>query len=199
MNKIKQGFEKKPCFIYTESVTCSNLIEFIFKICYVKNSIIFFKNFMEMIQTKKGKHVFFILGLIIFIFGGLFFAYQFGPEIYAQLNRWKLIPANEHFTELYFENHLNLPKYIVPNRKMNFSFTIHNLEGHKTVYHYTVYAVSSDGKTNTISASVVTLLNGESKTFPQTYTFNTLEPSGEIYVALPQKNQEIHFKMVRLP
>ncbi|MEM4638011.1 MAG: hypothetical protein QXK76_03265 [Candidatus Woesearchaeota archaeon] len=43
-------------------------------------------------------------------------------------------PAPEKFTELYFNNHKELPKYIDLNEKYNYSFTIHNLEHEEKNY-----------------------------------------------------------------
>jgi hypothetical protein len=152
---------------------------------------------MAMIKAKNIKKIFFIFSLIIIISGGLFFAYQCQPEIYAQLNDWKLIPAKEHFTELYFENHLNLPKQIIAGRQIDFSFTIHNLEGQMMDYPYAVYFVSDSGEIITISDSAITVADGEYKTIPETYTLDTLAPSGAVYVDLVQKKQDIHFNVIK--
>src|SRR5260370_15081174 len=45
----------------------------------------------------------------------------------------------EAFTELYFENHLNLPKHVTSSQEYFFNFTIHNLEGKNMKYSYEVY------------------------------------------------------------
>jgi hypothetical protein len=150
-----------------------------------------------MIKAKNIKKFFFISCLLIIIFGGIFLAYQYKPEIYAQLNEWKLIPQKERFTELYFENHLNLPKYIIADRKMDFSFTIHNLEGQKMNYPYTVYFLSDEGRITGIISSKATSSDAEYKTIPITYTLNTLAQSGAIYVELTQKKQDIHFNVIK--
>lgn len=36
--------------------------------------------------------------------------------ILAKMNDWKLLPQPERFTELYFENHLDLPKSLKSRR-----------------------------------------------------------------------------------
>lgn len=47
-------------------------------------------------------------------------------------------PAPENFTELYFNNHQTLPKYVNLEEKYNYEFTIHNLENRNYQYDYTV-------------------------------------------------------------
>jgi len=50
----------------------------------------------------------------------------------------------EPLTELYFENHTSLPKYIFPDQSYNFSFTVHNLEYQKVRYAYAVHAINEN-------------------------------------------------------
>jgi len=47
-------------------------------------------------------------------------------------------PAPENFTELYFNNHQTLPKYVNLEEKYNYEFTIHNLENRQYQYDYTL-------------------------------------------------------------
>lgn len=167
------------------------LLKYVILICKL------FILFTAMFKGTNIKNFFLIATLITFIFGALFIAYQYKSEIYARLNEWKLIPQKESFTELYFENHLNLPKYIITGRKMDFSFTIHNLEGQAMNYPYAVYFVSDEGRITTINSSVATSSDGEYKTIPVEYTLNTLAPSGAIYVELSRKKQDIHFMVTK--
>lgn len=44
----------------------------------------------------------------------------------------------ENLTELYFEDHLNLPKFISPDKQTEFKFTIHNLENQRVDYVYQI-------------------------------------------------------------
>jgi hypothetical protein len=50
----------------------------------------------------------------------------------------------EPLTEVYFENHTQLPAYILLGKPYNFSFTVHNLEYQKMKYLYTVDAFSEE-------------------------------------------------------
>ena len=44
----------------------------------------------------------------------------------------------EPLTEVYFENHTKLPKYLFTDRDYNFTFTVHNLEYQKMQYNYKI-------------------------------------------------------------
>ncbi|MGV8086561.1 MAG: hypothetical protein ACP5N1_02935 [Candidatus Woesearchaeota archaeon] len=47
-------------------------------------------------------------------------------------------PGPESFSELYFNDHTNLPEYINLNTEYNYSFSIHNLENKNITYNYTI-------------------------------------------------------------
>lgn len=47
-------------------------------------------------------------------------------------------PAPEAFTELYFNNHQELPKYANLNERYNYEFSIHNLEHKQQQYDFTI-------------------------------------------------------------
>lgn len=72
----------------------------------------------------------------------------------------------EPLTEVYFENHTSLPKYVFLNKDYNYSFTIHNLEYQNMKYEYVIDAFNESGeKMFEIDSGEVTLANNESKTF----------------------------------
>lgn len=77
-----------------------------------------------------------------------------------------MIPKGiEPLTELYFENHTLLPKYIFPNHDYNFSFTIHNIEYTDMDYNYTINALNNSGAViYKISEGKFSLANNKSKT-----------------------------------
>lgn len=62
---------------------------------------------------------------------------------------WRLATTRipENLTELYFENHLELPKTMPETESIPYSFTIHNLENKKVEYTYIVYAKNEKGET----------------------------------------------------
>jgi len=79
----------------------------------------------------------------------------------------------EPLTELYLENHTQLPVNVFLNKTYNFSFTTHNLEYQDVEYNYTINAYDVN---NTLLFKIdegkFTLANNESKTINENYVFN---------------------------
>lgn len=99
----------------------------------------------------------------------------------------------ERFTELYFENHLSLPKDIIRFKKYKFAFTIHNLEYRDTEYPYRIYLQRETEKI-LLNRGKVSLKQDEYKTI--TEEFGPLKNiRSKIVVELTAKNQMIHFWM----
>ena len=100
----------------------------------------------------------------------------------------------ETFTELYFEDHVNLPNEIISGKVYRFSFTIHNLENTDMDYPYEVY-VDAQANKEPIDEGTVFVKNDEYKTIDQNYMLAT--PSGrmKIQVLLVDQNQPISFWM----
>ena len=103
-----------------------------------------------------------------------------------------LKPQPERFTELYFENHTNLPKNIIIGKANSFSFTIHNLEYEKTAYLYKVYA-ESEGIKQEFDSNSVTLNQDESRTITENFVILVPITRPKIVVLLTEKNQSIDF------
>src|SRR5579862_8331355 len=84
-------------------------------------------------------------------------------QIIDQLNKWKLLPQPETFTELYFNNSTNLPSYVKQNQQIKFAFTVHNLEYKTYTYPYEIYLEQNNEKTE-IKKSNFTLNQNQYKT-----------------------------------
>lgn len=99
----------------------------------------------------------------------------------------------EPFTELYFEDHSNLPRTIEKYKQYSFSFTIHNLESRDVEYPYIVY-LQTDSEKTILDSGRLTLQNDEYRS--QEEHFGPLRsPRAEIVVELTNKNQQIDFWM----
>lgn len=97
----------------------------------------------------------------------------------------------ETFTELYFENHTQLPDKVTRLQKYSFSFTIHNLEYQDMEYPYTVY-LQRDNEKTILTHGSVSLKQDESKTIENTIgPFKNLRT--KIVVELTNKNQIISY------
>lgn len=102
--------------------------------------------------------------------------------------------TTESFTELYFEEHQNLPSEYTLG-EYEFAFTIHNLENQDMDYSYNVYIEYYDNdefvKSETIEAKNVLIANNETKTL--TETFKISEEHDYAKVAVETNEEEIHF------
>ncbi len=135
---------------------------------------------------------FFVASLLLagLVWGGdLFFHWQ---PIINQLHAWHLLYEPETFTELYFEDHLNLPKSLALNKSQSFRFTIHNLEYKTMTYPYEVYL--QDGENIIpISTSSATLNQDQYQTISQDFTLPKKFTRVEVVVNLIDLEQSIHF------
>ena len=132
-------------------------------------------------------------GLIagFFLYGIVFFNKE---SFINTLNNYNLLPKPEPFTELYFEDHLKLPKTIVADNKYPFSFTIHNLEYADVNYKYSITSEAS-GSATTLRKGAFNLKHDGYKTIKEVYA--TTEPAvrTKVTVSLDNKKQSIHFWM----
>lgn len=116
------------------------------------------------------------------------------PTIIAKLNDWKLLPQEEPFTELFLNNHLDLPKQVEKGQAVLFSFTIHNLEGKTVKYPYVVYLQTDKGARISIAHNAVTLADKESKIINEEYTFKTqITKPVTVFIKLPNTGENLHF------
>lgn len=100
----------------------------------------------------------------------------------------------ETFTELYFANHLGLPKEIKLGTLYSFQFVVHNLEYRDFTYIYEVSAEDEEGKNKIIlSRNRFLLKHDEIKTVPVTFKIINPFRRMKITVNLINKNQPIHF------
>ena len=98
----------------------------------------------------------------------------------------------EKFTELYFENHNDLPGLIDTNQIYNFRFTLHNAEYQIMNYPYEGY-IEQDNQKILISKGILTLEPDEYKTTEVYFNLNNLK--SKITINLTGKNQSIAFWM----
>ncbi len=99
----------------------------------------------------------------------------------------------ETFTELYFEDHSNLPKAIIRRKEYSFVFTVHNLEHQDMEYPYAIYLQRGDQKT-ILNQGTFSLKYDEFKSINE--GFGPLKNlRSNIVVELLNKNQIISFWM----
>lgn len=140
----------------------------------------------------------FLLILLIFCFVAGVIIYEYGSTIYIKLNELKLLPEEEHFTELYFENPSALFFRAPEGENINYSFTIHNLEGADKEYYYIVYYMPDARRVKILDRNTLFVKNNEKRTINETYAFldKNDKGGGNIYIELPQLDQKIHFNLI---
>lgn len=132
-----------------------------------------------------------LLALVMSIFVGLFRIAYSVPQVKEAI-ALATTKKPETFTELYFENHINLPKIYVPGEEQYFKFTIHNLEHRDTTYKYEIYAID-DIENITLSSGTASLAHDEYKSIDESYMMATSSGRTNVVVKLIDKNQSIHF------
>lgn len=114
--------------------------------------------------------------------------------IRSQLDRWNLLPKPEKFTELYFDNHQQLPSIIKEDKEYTFRFVTHNLEHETLKYDYEVKIASESSKL--LDKGSFILKHNQSKVIKEKLSLHTSIPKTKIEVNLINKGQKIHFWIV---
>jgi hypothetical protein len=105
----------------------------------------------------------------------------------------RAIPKNnEPLTELYFDDHLDLPKTAEINKEYNFSFAIHNLEYQEMGYKYEI-TIEYNNRKFILDKNIIYLNNEETKHIQGKFTIPDKFDRAKITVNLINKNQAIHF------
>lgn len=99
----------------------------------------------------------------------------------------------ETFTELYLEDHTNLPKSNQVKNPEWFKFTVHNLEYKTMNYPFEVYIEDIDGNKAVIMKDIFKLNHDEYKTIPVYYELLYPIERGKVVVNLIDKDQAVHF------
>lgn len=105
---------------------------------------------------------------------------------------WKNI--DENITELYFTDHLKLPKKVEANENYSFSFSTHNLENRDMNYIYTVF-IDFDGTRFLVDDGTFSLNRGEIKNTQINFSIKEGFGNGNVVVFLNNKNQQINFRI----
>lgn len=110
------------------------------------------------------------------------------------LSKNHLLPEPETFTELYFEDHANLPKTIQTDKKYVFFFTVHNLEHKEMKYPYEVAIVDGE-KRKVIDHGEFGLKHDAYKTTDVQFTIAETAARVKIETCLTELKQCVHFWM----
>lgn len=151
-------------------------------------------------MNKFFKYI--IIITAIGLFSGLIYLANTNPQVKKTIALATTVKP-ETFTELYFEDHLHLPKElpqptslrkITFENRYTFAFTIHNLEDKDMYYHYEVYIDSGKNK-QIIEQKDIFVKNNESKTIDEIFIVPNKHSRTKVIVNLTNKNQIIAFWM----
>ncbi|MFH0978568.1 MAG: carbohydrate-binding domain-containing protein [Candidatus Woesearchaeota archaeon] len=105
-------------------------------------------------------------------------------------------PAPEYFTELYFQNHTNLPKMITEGQLQTYTFSIHNLENGSFTYEVRIFAEITEGnqtQQDFDNYENITVKKGELMNKTVSFSINKTFLKAKITTEIMNKDQEIHF------
>jgi hypothetical protein len=137
------------------------------------------------------------LGGVILIGGVLTFFNLKRDAIYNELVALDLIPQPEKLTELYFNDHANLPSTATRNQAISFAFVIHNLEASDYQYTYDV-SVNVHGTRRIVDSGNILVKNNQYYVKHEKFHLMTSEPGQKVVVELTNKHQSIDFWIRRV-
>lgn len=143
-------------------------------------------------MIKASLRTFIFVFLSLCIAGALTYFLFANNNAYRLLQRYHLAPTEEPYTELYLNNHLDIPSFLEADKEATASFTINNRE-HKTNNYKFIVSQSTGDESRTIASGSTTLKQNQSKSFEFTYSVATTEPKTKVNIDLPLQQQSIHF------
>jgi hypothetical protein len=143
-------------------------------------------------KWKNKKICLFIALPFIFLLIAGSTLYLFRAEIVKLMDRYDLIPRNESFSELYFDEHLSLPRSLKEDRQLDFSFTIANHEKADRPYRYEVTYWQAN-QNEIIVQGEREIKSGESDRIQIAHKLPDAKEQYRIEVRLPESGQAIHF------
>ena len=138
---------------------------------------------------------------ILIIVGGIFALHEERGRIHDALDALSLLPKEEHYTELYFSDPSELPRFFIPGVEEKISFTVGNHEGEDRDYSYEAFFLPKEiSGTTTPLLRVVTFSLPAGEYATRTILFsldNKNFTEGDIVIRLIQTDEEIHFHIKR--
>lgn len=145
-------------------------------------------------KQKDIKTFSIIMVLLLTLMVSSFMAILWNLNFYPRIKNSIILAITkkpEAYTELYFENHNNLPT--IANEDINsFKFTIHNFEYSEMNYKYVIYKISNQD-TSLLSSGLIKLAHNEYKTLENNFILTPDSGKTKIEVLLVDKNQKISF------
>lgn len=103
-----------------------------------------------------------------------------------------ILPHNQTFTELAFNNVDSLPSTIPSDNQVNFSFMIHNVEGKAVSYPF-VITLENGNVYKTLDSGKVTLKSNGAVNIPENLSIQGTSQRQEVVITLSNLKQSIDF------
>lgn len=129
--------------------------------------------------------------ILLFILGGVALV-RLAPQLQTELAT-ALSPSPERFSELYFTDHLALPKEVTPDTTYTIPITVVSHEGTHKYYQYKV-SISKDGQPTEQYSHSFELDHLQTKNFSISFLPTTPNSTYLINVTLQHNNQTIQFR-----
>jgi hypothetical protein len=147
------------------------------------------KSLLPVVKRHRRALIYIALLVAIFFVG---FGYGMRQPIAKQFHAWKLLPQEEQFSELYFDDSPYLPKTYGPGLPQSFTFEVHSLENIPTTYRYEVFAESSAGVDYAVDNGVFAINPGQRHAQRITANMPDLGSRVRIVVRL-SSTQSVHY------
>ena len=139
-------------------------------------------------DTKTGLN--WKIVIVVIILGLMLFNW---PSFVIKVPTFALSKRPETYTELYFTDHLSLPKHLEPETQYEFEFSVHNLEYKDFTYIYEVTATDEKGEIILDGRSQLLLKHDETGNVDVAFQTPESFERIKISVNLVDKGQMIHF------
>lgn len=146
---------------------------------------------MHLIKKHFLKLIPLVVGVIVVVSMLIFFNLN-RASINNQLALLDLVPKPEKLTELYFDNHTQLPSSLPSNHIINFTFAIHNVETTDYQYAYRV-VVDTNGGRHIIDSGHLLIKNNQVYLKNEEFKLTNVSGRQDVIVEITNKRQSIDF------
>jgi hypothetical protein len=143
--------------------------------------------FERIIKNNTVYNSIFILGCLLLILLGILFTNYISQSRPIWASHYP-----EKFTELYFTQHQQLPKFVQPGQEYQFAFAIINHEQKNMEYAYIV-ELWTETDTRELGRGTLLLQNNERQTVEQSFIVSDFPGRGVVTVKIENMPQTIHF------
>ncbi len=151
------------------------------------------KNLLQIIAVKKKAILagFFVAVIVLSVF------FLTTGKISAAVEKYKILPQDEYFTELYLNNRPSSLREVQVGEVLPISFVIANNESANKSYKYVVYLQTPELGNVSIAEGTIFVVKGTRKVIDVRLLLSpNITSSSMLLIDLPELDQSIHFKVI---